>query len=188
METQQQGTVKSGKRDRLRGLVVMSAVGTMLLAGATAVYWVRAETDHAAAAGETPATPVATAPEKTSQKNPDDVVHADIYFDFKSTRLSAVAVGVLQASAPKMTGTDRWVVLLQGQVDRQGPTEYNRSLAQRRAEAVKHFLVDLGVAEGAIKVVTIGPEGALCEESTKECLQLNRRVHIEMRRLAPAQS
>jgi outer membrane protein OmpA-like peptidoglycan-associated protein len=34
----------------------------------------------------------------------------------------------------------------------------------------------------------MGPEGALCEESTKECQKLNRRVHLEMRKLATTQS
>jgi outer membrane protein OmpA-like peptidoglycan-associated protein len=77
-------------------------------------------------------------------------------------------------------------VLVQGYADRQGPAEYNRTLAQRRATGVKQFLVELGVPEASIKVVTIGQEGSLCDEPSTECQQLNRRVHLEIRKLTRA--
>jgi peptidoglycan-associated lipoprotein len=77
-------------------------------------------------------------------------------------------------------------VLVQGYADRQGAPEYNRMLAQRRAESVKQFLVELGVPEPSIKVVTIGQEGALCDDASTECRQLNRRVHLEIRKLPRA--
>jgi len=76
------------------------------------------------------------------------------------------------------------VVLVQGYADRQGPPEYNKVLAQRRAEAVKQFLVDLGAPEASVKIVTIGQDGALCDDPSNECQQLNRRVHVEIRKLA----
>jgi outer membrane protein OmpA-like peptidoglycan-associated protein len=79
-----------------------------------------------------------------------------------------------------------WVVLVQGYTDSQGPAEYNRSLAQRRALVVKRFLVDLGVPEPAIKMVTMGQEGTLCDDPSKECQELNRRVHLEFRKIAAA--
>jgi outer membrane protein OmpA-like peptidoglycan-associated protein len=194
-DTQQQGGTPK-KRDQLRTLVVTAGVLAMLGAAATAVYWVGSEVERAAADSKAAATAgskaattvVAPGLIETPQERDDDVVHADVYFDFKSTRLTATAVGVLQANAPRMTGADRWVVLVQGQADLQGPPEYNRNLALRRAETVKHFLVELGVPGASIKVVTMGPEGALCEESTKECQKLNRRVHLEMRKLATIQS
>jgi hypothetical protein len=51
---------------------------------------------------------------------------------------------------------------------------------------VKRFLVDLGVPEAAIKMVTMGQDGALCDDVAKECQELNRRVHLEFRKLAAA--
>ena len=53
----------------------------------------------------------------------------------------------------------------------------------RLVPAVKQFLVGLGVPEPSIKVVTIGQEGALCDDPSAECQQLNRRVHLEIRKL-----
>jgi len=43
-----------------------------------------------------------------------------------------------------------------------------------------------GVPEPSIKVVTIGQEGALCDDASTECRQLNRRVHLEIRKLPRA--
>ena len=112
-----------------------------------------------------------------------EVIHADLFFDLNRARLRADAVSVLQDKARILTGGGTWVVLAHGYTDPHGPTEYNRALAQRRAEAVKQFLVELGVPDGSIKVVTVGKEGALCEDGGRECRQLNRRVHLEMRKL-----
>ena len=59
-------------------------------------------------------------------------------------------------------------------------------IALRRAETVKQFLVELGVPETSVKVATVGAEGMLCDEATPECQQLNRRVHLEIRKLRTA--
>jgi len=115
----------------------------------------------------------------------DMVVHADVYFDFKSARLRADAAKMLQDKAATMSRTDTWVVLVTGYADRQGPAVYNKVLAQRRADTVKQFLVELGVPESSVKVVALGPEATLCDDPGKECQQLNRRVHLEIRRLGP---
>jgi outer membrane protein OmpA-like peptidoglycan-associated protein len=170
----------------LVGVLVMVAAGTLT------TYWVRsggaetASTPAAVTAAPVPlpgphvVTPAPSVPQDGS------VVHADIYFDFKSTRLRADAVHLLQEKAAMMDRSSAWVVLVQGYADRQGPAEYNRVLAQRRADAVKQFLVELGVFETQIKVVTVGQEGSLCDEPSKECQQLNRRVHLEIRKLTRA--
>src|SRR5213076_660433 len=97
------------------------------------------KTAAASTATETPRGRV-TAPAPTTAAS--DVIHTDVYFDFKSTRL--------------------------------------------RADTVRQFLVELGVPENSVKVVTIGPEGALCDEPSKECQQLNRRVHLEIRKMTRA--
>src|SRR5919109_142207 len=111
------------------------------------------------------------------------VTHADIYFDFKSARLRADAAKLLQDTAASMTRDETWTVLVTGYADVQGPAAYNKVLAQRRAETVKQFLVELGVPESSVKVAALGPEASLCDDPGKVCQQLNRRVHLEIRRL-----
>jgi len=113
----------------------------------------------------------------------EDSMHADIYFDFDRSRLRADAVALLQEKAEVLKGDKNWAVLVQGYADQHGPAEYNRALASRRAGAVKQFLVELGIPDTSIKVVTLGQEGSICDDQIKECQRLNRRVHLEMMKL-----
>ena len=114
-----------------------------------------------------------------------DSIHADIYFDFDRSRLSADGVAILQEKAAVLKKDGSWAVLVQGYADQHGPAAYNKTLATRRAGAVKQFLVELGIPETSIKVVTLGKEGAICDDQSKECQRLNRRVHLEMIKMGP---
>jgi peptidoglycan-associated lipoprotein len=117
-----------------------------------------------------------------------DSLHADIYFDFDRSRLRADAVAILQEKAEVLKGDNNWAVLVQGYADQHGPAEYNRTLASRRAGAVKQFLVELGLPDTSIKVVTLGQEGSICDDQSKECQRHNRRVHLEMMNLGPREA
>ena len=177
------------------GKEIALLVGVLLLvaAGTIATYWVRAQgAQGAEAPGKAIVTVQAVEPPRARATAPaptaggGEVVHADVYFDFKSARLRADAVRLLQDKAGLMDRASTWAVLVQGYADAQGPVEYNRRLAQQRADAVKQFLVELGVVETSVRVVTIGTQGALCDEPSRECQQLNRRVHLEIRKLSRA--
>jgi outer membrane protein OmpA-like peptidoglycan-associated protein len=183
--TQQQTTESSGMKE----LVILVGILLTVVAGAIGTYWVRSQGVEAApGTAAVAAKPAGESgrPRITVPAPPAGVFHTDVYFDFKSTRLRADGVRVLQETAASMDLADAWVVLVQGYADRHGPTEYNRVLAHRRAESVKKFLVELGVPESAIRVMTMGQDGSLCDDPAKECQQLNRRVHLEFRKLAAA--
>jgi outer membrane protein OmpA-like peptidoglycan-associated protein len=169
----------------------------MLMTGVGALYWMQTRPDEASA-GTTVVVAAKPTDTKTTDSKPNDtrpktglpmadgaVVHADVYFDFKSVRLRADAAKLLQEKAATMSRAETWAVLVTGYADISGPAAYNRVLAQRRADTVKQFLVELGVPESSVKVVSLGPEAALCDDPGKECQQLNRRVHLEIRRLGP---
>ena len=174
-DTQQQTTESGGVKE----LVILVGILLTVIAGAVGTYWIRSQGVEAAPEATTRPRTVVPAP-------PAGVFHADVYFDFKSTRLRADAVRVLQDTSGLMDLANAWVVLVQGYADRQGPVEYNRVLAQRRAQAVKQFLVELGVPETSIRLVTLGQDGSLCDDPGKECQEVNRRVHLEFRKLAAA--
>ena len=183
MANTQQQTGESGSA---KELAILVGILLMVVAAAIGTYWIHArgvEVEAASVDAPKPASG-AKASRGTVPAPPAGVFHTDVYFDFKSTRLRADAVRVLQETAGFMDLTNAWVVLVQGHTDRQGPAEYNKTLAQKRAESVKQFLVELGVPEASIKLVTIGADGALCDDLSTECQQLNRRVHLEFRKLA----
>jgi len=186
MADTQQRTTKSGG---VKELVILVGILLTVIAGAVGTYWIRSQGVEAApGASAVTGKPSgeSTRPRTVVPAPPAGVFHADVYFDFKSTRLRADAVRVLQDTTGLMDLANAWVVLVQGHADRQGPAEYNRVLAQRRAQAVKQFLVELGVPETSIKLVTLGQDGSLCDDPGKECQELNRRVHLEFRKLAAA--
>jgi len=181
-------TTKDGKGERgdwLRRSVILSAL--LAVAGLTAgtVFWFHGAPEEALAraeapdTGQTPTAPRATAPAPSGP----EPVHVDVYFDFKSTRLRADAARLLEEKAALVTSGEPWTVLVQGHTDGRGDATYNRTLAQRRADVVKQFLVELGVPETSIRAAALGQESALCDDPSDACQQLNRRVHLEFRRL-----
>ena len=172
----------------VKELVILVGILLTVIAGAIGTYWMHSQGVEAAGTAGTAGKAVGepTSPRAVIPAPPAGVFHADVYFDFKSTRLRADAARVLQETTGRMDLSNSWVVLVQGYSDSQGPAEYNRGLAQRRAQVVTRFLVDLGVPETAIKMVTMGQDGALCNDPGKECQEINRRVHLEFRKLAAA--
>ncbi|MCL4157031.1 UNVERIFIED_CONTAM: hypothetical protein GTU68_050677 [Idotea baltica] len=67
---------------------------------------------------------------------------------------------------------------LQGNADERGTREYNLSLAQRRAVAVKRALNILGVSDSQIETVSYGEENASPNCASEECFAQDRRVEI----------
>ena len=171
-----------------REIAMLVGILALVAVGSVATYWMRSGKVEAAAKAAPAVTTPAPIPVRPAAPAPvpTDATHTDVYFDFKSVRLRADAVRTLQEKAASMDRSSTWAVLVQGYADRQGPAEYNRTLALRRAETVKQFLVELGVPETSVKVATVGSDGALCEEATRECQQLNRRVHLEIRKMREA--
>lgn len=171
-----------------REIVMLVAILALVAAGSVATYWVRSDSVEAAGKTVPAVTKKTEVPARVAAPAPlpVDVTHTDVYFDFKSVRLRADAARTLQERAASMDRSSTWGVLVQGYADQQGPAEYNRTLALKRAEAVKQFLVELGVPETSVKVATVGSDAALCDDATRECQQLNRRVHLEIRKLREA--
>ena len=194
----EQASAKVTQVSMKEAAIVVAAV--LFIAGVVGGYWFYKHQKEAHATGnlnaqteENPsikslgppagvASPVSTFVPAPAIKSTDSV-HADIYFDFDRSRLRADAVTILMEKSEVLKKDGNWSVLVQGHADQNGPIEYNRGLALRRAQAVQQFLVELGVPATAIKVVTIGKEGTICDDQGKECQRLNRRVHIEMRNL-----
>jgi peptidoglycan-associated lipoprotein len=67
---------------------------------------------------------------------------------------------------------------VEGHCDSRGSSEYNLALGTRRAEAVKSYLVSLGVPTDRVTVVSKGKEQPFCTEESEECWQQNRRGHF----------
>ena len=109
------------------------------------------------------------------------ILHTDLYFEVGRKGLTDEARTLLQVQASILKQDANLGVLVQGYTDQQGSASYNMTLGMKRAETVKTELVNAGVAEHQIKVVSLGKEGVLCIDMSDVCRQMNRRVHLEIR-------
>jgi peptidoglycan-associated lipoprotein len=97
-----------------------------------------------------------------------------VFFDYDSIALSEEARGILQKNVEYMKKRTSVKVLVEGHADARGTNEYNLALAERRADAVRDYLVSLGVAQDRVAIVSKGEEAPFCTEETEKCWQENR--------------
>ena len=108
-------------------------------------------------------------------------IHTDLYFEVGRKGLTDDAKAILATQADLAKHDPDLGILVQGYTDRQGSASYNMKLGMKRAETVKTELMNAGVAEHQIKVVSLGKDGALCLDNSDVCRNMNRRVHLEIR-------
>jgi len=102
----------------------------------------------------------------------------DAYFDLDKADIRPDARAALAKSADFLRNYPQAKVVLEGHCDERGSTEYNLALGDRRAAAVKQYMVSLGIAADRISTVSYGKEKPFCTESNESCWQQNRRGHF----------
>jgi len=106
----------------------------------------------------------------------------DAYFDLDKADLRPDARQALTKTADFLKNYPTIKVNIEGHCDERGSTEYNLALGDRRAAAVKQFLVSQGVGADRMSTVSFGKEKPFCMESNEACWQQNRRGHFVMAR------
>lgn len=101
-----------------------------------------------------------------------------IYFGFNEAVLTKEAQAALVKNAACIKDRSFAALTIEGNCDERGTVEYNLQLGQRRAEAAKKFLVNLGVPAKNIKTVSYGKERPTCMEQNEDCWSKNRRDDI----------
>lgn len=77
-------------------------------------------------------------------------------------------------------------MVVEGHTDSQGGAEYNQGLSQRRAQAVRDYLVTRGIASDRITAEGFGPSRSIADNSSPEGRANNRRVEIVVQPARPA--
>ena len=104
---------------------------------------------------------------------------SDIFFDYDQYTLHQDDVSVLETNAKVLLGRyPKKKILIQGHCDERGTEEYNLALGVRRAQAVKDYLVDLGVPPERLQVLSYGKEKPFCTQHSRNCWKHNRRGHF----------
>jgi len=102
----------------------------------------------------------------------------DAYFDTDKADLRSDAREALSHDAEFLRNYPQLKVTIEGHCDERGSTEYNLGLGDRRAAAVKQYLISQGISADRLSTVSFGKEKPFCTESTEECWQKNRRGHF----------
>ncbi len=103
--------------------------------------------------------------------NVGDTVH----FDYDKYDVLDADRSLLQRQAAWLAKYPVVRVTIEGHCDERGTREYNLALGARRANAVKEYLVSLGVSSGRVETISYGKERPTCTESTEACWAQNRR-------------
>ncbi len=149
------------------------------------------ETDPAAGAGigdDTTELPAETVPEVVEPEveagpdylnlDPSDYGVEDVYFAFDQYDLDDESMGILSHNARiiKEAGVS---ILVSGHGDERGTIEYNLALGEKRARAVRDYLVSLGVTVGQLKITSYGESKPFAMGSNEDAWARNRRAHFE---------
>jgi peptidoglycan-associated lipoprotein len=102
----------------------------------------------------------------------------DVFFGYDSSTISDDQRQALNRDADWMRSNPSAQVKVEGHCDERGTTAYNLVLGEKRAKAVRNYLVELGIGANRLSVVSYGKERPSCLEHGESCYQQNRRGHL----------
>ena len=103
--------------------------------------------------------------------NVGDTVH----FDYDKYDVTEQGRTTLQRQAQWLERYSQVRVTIEGHCDERGTREFNLALGARRANAVKEYLVSVGVPSSRVDTISYGKERPICTESDESCWEQNRR-------------
>jgi peptidoglycan-associated lipoprotein len=101
-----------------------------------------------------------------------------VFFALDQSELDDTGRATAQGNAELLKKYGTWVITVEGHCDERGTAEYNLALGERRAVAVKTYLVSLGVAPNRIRTVSYGKEFPFDPGHNEEAWAKNRRAHF----------
>ena len=171
-------------KDGSGACVVTSGIVHPDCAGVKAAVPAKPAAPSAPSAPAAPAAPVAPAP--SAKPAPASVrqavvIQADALFDFDKSVLRPDGRKSIDDALAKLKGVDLEMVIATGHTDSIGTDAYNQKLSERRAAAVKDYLVSKGIAASKITTIGKGESQPVATNKTAEGRQKNRRVDIEFK-------
>lgn len=103
-------------------------------------------------------------------------LNENVYFDFDSANLDNQAQELLKQKAAWLRDNTDAGIVIEGHCDERGTNAYNLSLGERRAEGVKSFLENLGIAGTRMTTISYGEEKPVDMGNNEEAWAKNRRA------------
>jgi peptidoglycan-associated lipoprotein len=105
-------------------------------------------------------------------------IFKDIHFDYNKYNIKPEYQQQLKKLADYLISNPGIKLIIEGHCDERGTNEYNLALGDKRANAVKDFLISAGVSAERIETVSYGEERPICTEHNEDCWWKNRRAHF----------
>lgn len=102
----------------------------------------------------------------------------DVFFAYDSFSISEEGRQALARDAEWIRQNPAAQLKIEGHCDERGTSAYNLVLGEKRAKAVRNYLVELGVGANRLGVVSYGKERPFCQEHAESCYAQNRRGHV----------
>jgi peptidoglycan-associated lipoprotein len=132
-----------------------------------------------------PAAPTPAAPtedeifaKKTLKELNDEKPLADVFFAYDSTEIGEEGRASLQKNLQWLNRWKSTKIMIEGHADSRGTNEYNLALGESRADAVRDYLVSLGLPTERVTIVSKGEEQPFCTQEAESCWQQNRVGHF----------
>lgn len=134
---------------------------------------------------DTSSTPASTAPSLDDEgaraaAELRNALLAPVYFEFDQADLSDQTRAALEQKAALLRQNSEVSLRIAGHTDGRGSDEYNLALGQRRGAIVKRYLMERGVAEARMEVVSYGEERPSAEGDDEAARSQNRRAEFEI--------
>jgi len=107
-------------------------------------------------------------------------LRGDTLFDFDKSVVKPEGKAVLDKLVQQAKDLNLEVIVAVGHTDSVGPDAYNQKLSERRAAAVKAYLVSKGIAANRVYTEGKGEKSPVADNKTKEGRSKNRRVEVEV--------
>ena len=101
-----------------------------------------------------------------------------LFFELDSSEVSGPGQQVLQTNASVLKKYPGMQVTVEGHCDERGTAEYNLALGDRRANAVRDYLISRGITADRLRSVSYGEERPKYDNAREETRRLNRRAAL----------
>lgn len=98
-----------------------------------------------------------------------------VFFGFDKSEIEAKAAATLEKQAAWLQKYPNKTIVVEGHADERGTREYNLALGERRANAVREYLISLGVSAARIETISYGKERPAVLGSNESAWAQNRR-------------
>jgi len=101
-----------------------------------------------------------------------------IRFGYDDASISSEARRILASNAEWIKANTDATIQVEGHCDERGSVEYNLALGERRAKAVKNYLIGLGIDGQRLTIISYGKEKPLDTTNTEAGMAKNRRANF----------